>query len=83
VRSICDAIATLDIAHAASIVAPMLTVSAGGATRIDGSDETAAAMFEAADVQLYRAKKGGRNRVAWRVQEDAAAEPAALAGAGD
>jgi len=69
VRSVCDAIAALDIAHAASSVAPMLTVSAGGATRIDGSIETAAAMFEAADVQLYRAKKGGRNRVEWRAGE--------------
>jgi diguanylate cyclase (GGDEF)-like protein len=69
VRSICAAIAALDIAHVQSRVAPILTVSAGGATRIEHSAETAAMMMEAADVQLYRAKKGGRNRVEWRAEE--------------
>jgi diguanylate cyclase (GGDEF)-like protein len=80
VRSICEAIAALDIAHAGSMVAPMLTVSAGGATRASDGMETAADMFEAADVELYRAKKAGRNRVAWRVHGDTPAMPEAVSG---
>ena len=52
------------IAHAASLAAPVLTFSAGGATLAEG--ETAAELFAAADAQLYRAKHAGRNRVEWR-----------------
>jgi diguanylate cyclase (GGDEF)-like protein len=82
VRSICEAIAALDIAHVQSRVANVLTVSAGGATRVEGSDETAAMMMEAADVQLYRAKNGGRNRVEWRADDGGSARiEAPVAGA--
>ena len=59
------AIEDLTIAHCASAVAPVLTVSVGGATLSD-SAESAAQLLDAADGQLYRAKHGGRNRVAWR-----------------
>jgi diguanylate cyclase (GGDEF)-like protein len=67
VDGIRQAIAALAIPHAASSVAPVLTVSVGGATH-DGRHhaETAADMFESADAHLYRAKKGGRNVVVWR-----------------
>jgi PleD family two-component response regulator len=66
VGGLCAAIASLELAHAASLVAPMLTVSVGGVTMDSRAAESAAALFEAADEQLYRAKDAGRNRVAWR-----------------
>jgi diguanylate cyclase (GGDEF)-like protein len=64
------AIAELQMEHAASGVAPWLTASVGGAT-LDAACaerrlESACELFEAADVQLYRAKHGGRNRISWR-----------------
>jgi len=64
VGGLCAAIASLELAHAASPVAPVLTVSVGGAT-LSGM-ESAAALFEAADSYLYLAKQQGRNRVVWR-----------------
>jgi diguanylate cyclase (GGDEF)-like protein len=66
VESLVRAIEQLTIAHGASLVAPVLTVSVGGATLGDGGAETAAELLEAVDHQLYRAKHGGRNRVSWR-----------------
>lgn len=66
VCGICDEIAQLMIEHVASTVAPVLTVSVGGATLTDHGSETASAMFEAADDHLYQAKQAGRNRIVWR-----------------
>ncbi|MEO7494119.1 MAG: diguanylate cyclase [Massilia sp.] len=66
VGCVCQAIEQLAIAHAKSVVAPVLTVSVGGATISQHGGETAAQLLEAADQQLYRAKHAGRNRVEWR-----------------
>jgi diguanylate cyclase (GGDEF)-like protein len=65
-----QAIADLMIAYAGSAVASCITASIGGASLDPSRLETSAALFEAADVQLYRAKQGGRNRVMWRNERD-------------
>ncbi|NYE59993.1 diguanylate cyclase (GGDEF)-like protein [Duganella sp. 1224] len=67
VSCICGAIAELRIPHEASSVAPVLTVSAGGATLNAATAETGSELFAVADHLLYQAKKAGRNRVEWRL----------------
>ena len=70
---VCDAVAALDIRHEASGVAPMLTVSIGGATLDPDGPELHHELFEAADAQLYRAKQAGRNQLWWRAARTGAA----------
>jgi diguanylate cyclase (GGDEF)-like protein len=67
------AIAGLAIPHEASSVAPVLTVSIGGATFDPAGNEQPFELFEAADAQLYRAKQAGRDQVWWRALALAAA----------
>ena len=66
VEAIFHDIAALAIPHAASTVAPVLTISAGGATLVDANAESSAALLDAADACLYAAKQAGRNRLFWR-----------------
>jgi diguanylate cyclase (GGDEF)-like protein len=66
IATLCETVASLAIPHEASNAAPMLTVSVGGATLVPGIGEQQAELFEAADAQLYHAKRAGRNRIAWR-----------------
>ena len=65
-EGLAQAIEQLAIPHVASLVAPVLTVSVGGATLVQDGAESAAQLLDAVDEQLYRAKHGGRNRVEWR-----------------
>jgi diguanylate cyclase (GGDEF)-like protein len=58
-----EAVAGLGVAHPASQVAPIVTVSLGTASirpRMGGDPQ---ALVHAADAALYRAKQGGRDRV--------------------
>ncbi|MES2315899.1 MAG: diguanylate cyclase [Pseudomonadota bacterium] len=66
VGALCQSIEQLTILHGASVVAPVLTVSVGGATLGEAGEESAAELLDAVDHQLYRAKHAGRNRVSWR-----------------
>jgi diguanylate cyclase (GGDEF)-like protein len=61
-----DATGRLAIPHPDAHGFGRITVSLGGATLQQATQETAADLLKAADDHLYRAKKEGRNRVAWR-----------------
>lgn len=53
------------IPHEVSAVAPWITISLGGATRVPQEETSNAGLFCLADTWLYHAKNAGRNRVAW------------------
>lgn len=59
-----EAVRGLALPHGHSSAAPIVTISVGGLALRAG--DSAAALIAAADVLLYQAKDGGRNRGAWR-----------------
>lgn len=59
----CSAVRSLEIPHAHSSAARILTISIGCATSEPGSSDAPAWLLESADRMLYRAKKEGRDRV--------------------
>lgn len=58
-----EAIRELAIPHRASEVSDVVTISVGAATMVPSSETTWADLISLADMQLYQAKKHGRNRV--------------------
>ncbi|VUZ25463.1 Sensor histidine kinase RcsC [uncultured Comamonas sp.] len=61
-RALCDSVAALRLEHAASPVAPWVTISVGVAVWTFDQDGAPQALLAAADAALYAAKQAGRNR---------------------
>lgn len=62
-RTIEVAVRELHLTHAASAVAPVVTVSVGVASAVPGQDTALADLLQQADQCLYQAKRAGRARV--------------------
>jgi diguanylate cyclase (GGDEF)-like protein len=69
-----QAVWDLHLPHAASSVADRVTVSIGVATLMPGRHHDFDAILHEADAALYRAKAGGRNRVALVDEQQVASE---------
>jgi two-component system, chemotaxis family, response regulator WspR len=61
-------VAALALPHAGSAVSEHLTISIGVATLTPAEDIAETSLIEEADAALYRAKRDGRNRVAFSTQ---------------
>jgi len=61
---ICEHVAALHLPHAASPVAPHVTISVGLSSMAPDNEDTGASLLQAADQALYEAKRAGRNRAA-------------------
>lgn len=65
-----ERIRKLNIPNIHSDVCPFLTVSIGGCTLIPADDRKVSDIVEIADNMLYQAKNSGRNRTAWKCEEN-------------
>ncbi len=68
-KTLCGSIRELGIPHEHSSTADHVTISIGAATTFVGLDTSIEGLIEAADMNLYRAKDEGRNRIVTEVQE--------------
>jgi diguanylate cyclase (GGDEF)-like protein len=62
-ESLRSAVQSLGLPHPCSLAGPQVTVSIGSATRIPVNGQAPSSLVTYADKALYRAKRGGRNRV--------------------
>ena len=62
-QELCQAVRSLGLAHSASPVAPVVTLSAGVACLVPDERNSPEALLALADANLYRAKSAGRDRV--------------------